>query len=320
MKRLVVIACVAGLLVMSISTGFASFNQWLWDADNHVEVTPGHASDHTSLWTDGVHQFVRSSSGGGWMAEWIAPGDSYQGETSGVCIIRNPDYPNSGSSGRLTYITSFTGSNNALDPTNYWDLNKGVTMSWRVFIAQKEPDSSGSGNIYFTTANESSAGLPGITAGHGPGLWWGWDYGPGDNIQINVYNNDRAGQKDPWLPLSNVLGVWSEWTLSMQRFGDAVAWNLWIDGLHYSDPAHGGNTYLQTSFGSKLTNSNTHIRYGQARSQPFAHKTAWDRIGVTNYGVVAAWDGVSAVPEPSSLLALATGFAGMAGFALRRRR
>ena len=263
----------------------ASWSQWLWQADNHS----GSSGNYTSNWTDGTHKYAMYRNDDAWDWYWNSP-------SAGVVTVKDGG---AGASGRASMLTSFDDCNDAGSAATYWNAAKGITVAARVYIPSAAK-ASGNGNITISVSNASTSGLVDYegTGASSFGVWWGWDVS-GTAIQIGSWTPSGNQMKGYFTPkdaggnYKDVTAKWTIWTLSAKRDGTKVDWDLWIDGIRQDAVMLGGDGQYHTYVGLKATDMLTSTAVGQRRSQTSAHESQWDYVGVTNYGVVAGWDGVT---------------------------
>jgi len=312
MRRFLTTAVVVCMILAPAASWSAS--QWLWEADNHTVGTDG---KYYSYWTDGINQFIQTTKSGDWDVLWDSP-------QPGWATIKGGLPNHSGPSGRYIQGASLLGSADPMDPNAYWDVYTGITVAAKVKIPAQD-GASGNGNICISVNNPSTVGLKtqGGTTYNSMHAWFGWDEYPtanGENVGINAWN--RSGtQLRSWIePTVPVVGVETIWTISAKRVDTMIVWDLWINGVAQGQDQLGPDGLYHTLCFVRDTDMGTSLRIGQRRTQPFNHESQWDYVGVTNAGVIPGWDGKAPIPEPSSLLALASGFVGLAGVVIRRRR
>jgi len=255
--------------------------QWLWEADNHS----GSSGSYSSNWTDGVHVFSENKTSGGWYWNWDDPA------ASNARLIG----PGT-ASGRSWLQSSSFGED--------WSVDVGITIAARV----KPVAVSGWGDIMLSVNNSSTLDLasaeePTAKSTH---VWVGWD--AGEQVVFVTRNNTVVKQFTSSVPFTN---VWTIWTLGAKQIGSTIAWDLWINGVWQEKTAQATDGSYHTLVWSKGTDMGTSVVIGQRRSQPFAHDTIWDYVGVTKNGVVPGWDGLTATGDiqspsvPSSVTATA---------------
>jgi len=326
MKRFVFIVLVAGALVV-LSAGAMAANWWLWQADNHTGTS---AATYVSKWTDNSHQFGPGNTvGDGWDLWW----DNKNGAANpGWATVNGPGT----ASGRFLSSANFSASsNNPADPYNYWNIYNGMTVAWKMNLPAVD-GASGNGNIRVSVQNASATGFTGQGTALGFDMYFGWDeytdarYGPGDNTIGFGFWTPSGTRSGNWIkPTKNLAGVDVRFNLGISRYDDnddnvhELYWDVWLDGVRQAADATAGGMWgadaqYHALIGAKWENGGTNVYFGERRTQGFNTQYALDYIGVTNKGVLPMWNGL--VPEPSNLLALATGLAGLAGVMIRRKR
>lgn len=242
--------------------------QWLWRADNRS----GPSGSRVSYFTDGVTTFTENNCSGGWAWYWDNPG---------------PKRTSLRSSGTSTVGRGFMDSSSFGE---HFDVSKGITVAARV-----RPITVSSNGCLCLSINNSS------TAGWGAGsahVWVGWHDDGLKNGKVGFWN--RSGTEVRSFESSvNFRGLWTTWTLSAVRIGNDVAWDLWIEGEHQSPTQQASNGTWHTLVYNNSTDMGTSVRIGQRRNQATEHNTAWQYLGITNRGVVPAWNGTSDVTPPS---------------------
>ena len=244
-----------------------TWTTWLWQADNHS----GTSGFYSSNWTDGAHVFTESRTSGGWYWSWDDPEPNYArligpGTATGRSWLQSNDFGED------------------------WSADTGITVSARV----KAVTASAWGDVMLSVNNSSTLDLasaeePTAKSTH---VWVGWD--AGEQVVFVTRNNTVVKQFTSSVPFT---GVWTIWTLAAQQIGSTIAWDLWINGVWQNKTAQASDGSYHTLVWSKGTDMGTSVVIGQRRSQGFAHDTIWDYVGVTNYGVVPGWSGIS---DPST--------------------
>lgn len=286
LRMIAVTALLACVLALSASAAWS--HTWVWNADNAT----GSGNDFRSNWADGVNQFYPVAMSGSWA--WTF--ETFQPST--VSLNWN------NSSGRGLLRTNFVGGVKDPMSSEYLNMYTGITLKARTWIPSDA--ASGNGNILIGVTNDSTAGLD---IGNGFQMYWGWDH-YGDAIGVSAWNSNGS-QMRPWIiPSSPYADAWSEWIIGVKRIGNQIGWKVWLNGELLGATYELGGEYW-SYVGGQGTTSDPYIYLGQRRSQGFAHITHYDQVTFSNVGIV---------PEPSCLFALASGFAGLAGFAIRRRR
>ncbi|MCL5406902.1 MAG: PEP-CTERM sorting domain-containing protein [Patescibacteria group bacterium] len=178
------------------------------------------------------------------------------------------------------------------------------------------PTGNSAGDVLFGNMQVSfllRANHDGTTEGYIPfagvsGPWWitGATFGPNNNIFV-VGQNTRDYLNQGYHVYSGTgNGNWKDTNFAFSEiaYGGGWMWGVAFDGI--------------TAYASKVSNGKLDTPY------VIGHGGDWDLIGADGSGAIFQqgdlyWK-ASPVPEPGSLLALASGLVGLIGFGLRRRQ
>ena len=158
---------------------------------------------------------------------------------------------------------------------------------------------------------------------------------------LGIMNNNRSWLREEAAP-SGTIGSWHNFTMSLLQIGGSgegsqLLIDLWIDGIqqyadwqamddtfHFYvvdwDGAYDGYYPWYNNGGIWSDGGwNDLIFAASFETNEDDFDTVWDNVGIIS-GIVDGYCPGAPVPEPSSLLALATGFIGLAGVVIRRKR
>jgi len=281
--------------LLALFAGSAWATSWSLNFNSWTGPSPAYEGDSLVVgWADGVHTSDAWCAGGGtnFFVHNLYTTGSEDGQTATQYNAGDGNFRGG----------MYSGTPNG----NTWaiDLNTGVTMETRL-----NPITLGGQCIAsYINFDQVYAG----PLNYGIGIILGLS--PGN--MIGVYNNSRVALREEVSTVA-LEGGWHTTQLRTKIIGGDVVFDVVVDGIaQYKDQtaSDGSKHFLVTTgdceqyiWGDGGYNG---FDIGMYEWTDAAYNVVYDRFTITN-GIV---------PEPSSVLAMASGLIGMAGFAIRRRR
>ena len=144
----------------------------------------------------------------------------------------------------------------------------------------------------------------------------GW--GSGNTVTLMAIGGGEARTETS--TVNYLDGKYHCFTLGAKKISGSTVWDIWVDGIAQSQTQEADDETLHFYIGSLSGNDGLNTMYfGNREWNSGDQDFVLDTVGISQ-GYLPGWCPGPVVPEPSSLLALATGLAGLAGIAIRRRR